>query len=152
MIYSSPSATRTGIFLTSTPLNGGETTAKLACAGSTRCGQLKYPTTNIGFLRSVSSIMYSSASRTVSLLYHRPLIGLATGSPLASTRFDSAPFPARQPALLTCTISDGDTKASTAKCARQQSGASFSMYMTRLLTLLTLKCTTTSNTVIFSQI
>ena len=58
----------------------------------------------------------------VSLLYHRPLIGLATGSPALSTRFDLAHFRTRQLALLTFTVSDADTKASTAKCSRQRSG------------------------------
>jgi hypothetical protein len=57
-----------------------------------------------------------------------------TGSPLGSTRFDSARFLIRQPALLTCTVSGADTKESIAKCSRQQSGESFSMCMTRLRT------------------
>src|SRR6516225_5484102 len=108
------------MFLTSTPSNGGETTAKSACVGLMSCLRVVYRTTNTGFLPSISSIMYSSAARALSLLYQRPLIGLATGYPLVLTRFDSAQFPTGYPALSTYTVSDVDTKTSTAKYSRPQ--------------------------------
>src|SRR5690242_18358569 len=118
------------------PLNSGGTTAKSPYAGLMSCGQLIYLDTNTGSARLVNSITYSRAAGEVSLLYHRFLIGLATGFPVASTRFNSVRFPIRLPALLTYIVLDADTKDFTGKSSRQQSWEGSSMCMIRSRTLL----------------
>ena len=91
----------------------------------------------VGFRGSVSALSQAA---------NRPCHWL----PRASTRFDSAHFQTHQLELLTFTVLDADMKVSTAKCSRQQSGASSSMCMTPslvvTLTLLALKCMITGNT------